>query len=422
MNALRNFSKTLFILMVISITLSACEKDTVLIPGNAPTYTIEEVVVHGQPLRKITGSINESITLTSADAYLLSGIVFVEETLKIEQGTIIYAATSSLTALVVNRGATIFANGTAVNPIVFTSENELLASSNAGDWGGLHINGQASINSRNSGLTDLIGKYGRIDASFNDQDNSGTMKYVRVEYAGREMNGSSGAFNLNGVGNATLLEYIQVYKSRANGVRFRGGTSRIKHLMSTQSIGNGFRWDAGWRGLGQYWVVNYPETTSDTLTAIEGRSGALDNPPVSAPVISNTTIVGLGFTSNDPQIRGIRFRDSTHGKIYNSLITKCRRGVRADNSQSFIDEGTLVFAHNNLFDNFPDYYTGTTSDAGSFQDPLFNNTTNIISMDGFIGVDFDNPFTITSISNWFEMVTYKGAVKPGSDWTLGWSK
>jgi hypothetical protein len=422
MNALRNFSKTLLILIVLSFIVSACEKDTVLIPGNAPTYTIEDVVVHGQPLRKITGSINESITLTSADAYLLSGIVFVEQTLTIEPGTLIYASTSSLTALVVNRGATIFANGTAVNPIVFTSENELLASSNTGDWGGLHINGQASINFRSSGLTDLIGKYGRIDASFNDQDNSGTMKYVRVEYAGREMNGSSGAFNLNGVGNATLLEYIQAYKSLANGVRFRGGTARIKHLMSTQSIGIGFRWDAGWRGLGQYWVVNYPETTSDTLTAIEGRSGALDNPPVSAPVISNITIVGLGSTSSDPQIRGIRFRDSTHGKIYNSLITKCRRGVRADNSQPFIDEGTLVFAHNNLFDNLPDYYTGTTSDAGSFSDPSFNNTGNVISMNGYIGVDIENPFTITSLSNWFENVTYKGAVKPGSNWTLGWSK
>jgi len=422
MNAFWNFSKTLITIIVLSFIVSACEKDTVLIPGQVPTYTIEDVVVNGQPLRKITGRINESITLTSTNAYLLSGIVFVEETLTIEQGTIIYAATSSLTALVVNRGATIFANGTASDPIVFTSENELQGSSHSGDWGGLHINGQASLNSRSLGLIDLIGKYGRIDASFNDQDNSGTIKYVRVEYAGREMNGSSGAFNLNGVGNATLLEYIQAYKSRANGVRFRGGTARIKHVMSTQSIGNGFRWDAGWRGLGQYWVVNYPETTSDTLTAIEGRSGALDNPPISAPVISNTTIVGLGFTSNDPQIRGIRFRDSTHGKIYNSLITKCRRGVIADNSQPFIDAGTLVFAHNNLFNNFPDYYTGTTSDAGSFQDQSFNNTSNKVSMDGFIGVDFDNPFAINSISNWFEIVTYKGAVKQGADWTQGWSK
>jgi len=422
MNAFRKFSKTLLTPIALSFIMSACEKDTVLIPGQALTFTIEDVIVHGHPLRKITGSINESITLTSADAYLLSGIVFVEETLTIEQGTIIYAATGSLTALVVNRGATIFASGTAADPIVFTSENELLASSNSGDWGGLHINGQASINSRSSGLVDLIGKYGRVDASFNDQDNSGTIKYVRVEYAGREMNGFSGAFNLNGVGNATLLEYIQAYNSRANGVRFRGGTARIKHVMSTQPIGNGFRWDAGWRGLGQYWVVNYPETTSDTLTAIEGRSGALVNPPVSAPVISNITIVGLGSTSNDPQIRGIRFRDSTHGKIYNSLITKCRRGIRADNSQPFIEAGTLVFAYNNLFDNLPNYYTGSTSDAGSFLDPSFNNTSNKVSMDRFIGVDFDNPFDIPSISNWFEMVTYKGAVIKSGDWTQGWSK
>jgi hypothetical protein len=408
--------------IILSLILSSCEKDTVLIPGLQPTYTIEEVVVQGQILQKITGSINQSITLSNSNDYLLSGIVFVEDTLTIEPGTIIYAATGSLSALVVNRGASLLANGTAASPIVFTSENELQSTSNFGDWGGLHINGQASINSRSSGLEALIGKYGRTDGAFNDEDNSGNITYVRVEYAGKDMNGSSGAFNLNGVGNSTMLEYIQLYKSRANGIRFRGGTARIKHVLSTQSIGNGFRWGAGWRGFGQYWVVNYPEATNDTLTAIEGRSGALDNPPISAPVISNITIVGLGPSSNDPQIRGIRFRDSTHGKIYNSLITRCRRGVRADNSQPFIDAGTLVFAHNNLFNNSPDYYTGTTSDAGSFQDSSFNNTNNIVTMNGYIGADPGNSFPITSISNWFDNVAYKGAVRAGIDWTTGWTK
>lgn len=407
---------------LLCIILAACEKDTVIIPGLEPTYTIEEVVVQGQILQKITGSINQSITLSSTNDYLLSGIIFVEDTLTIESGTVIYAETNTVSALVVNRGAFILANGTAANPIIFTSENELQSTADSGDWGGLHINGQASINSRSSGLEALIGKYGRTDGTFNDQDNSGSMTYVRIEFAGKNMNGSSGTFNLNGVGSATTLEYIQVYNSRANGVRFRGGTSRIKHVLSTLSKGNGFRWDAGWRGFGQYWVVNYPGTTSDTLTAMEGRSGALDNPPISAPIISNATIVGLGSSSNDPQIRGIRFRDSTHGKIYNSLITACRRGVRADNSQAFIDAGTLVFAHNNLFNNFPDYYTGTTSDAGRFQDPAFNNTNNVVLMNGFIGTDPGNSFPISSINNWFESVTYKGAVKDSNDWTLGWSR
>ena len=420
MKTFRKNLKIIAALASVSAILFACEKDTVLIPEPIPTFTIEDVVIEGQPLKKITGSIDESITLENTNAYLLSGLVFVEDTLKIQEGTIIYAATTPLTALVVNRGAVIFANGTVGNPIIFTSENELRATASVGDWGGIHINGQASLNNRTSTLVDLIGKYGRTDATFNDSDNSGTIKYVRVEYAGKDMNGSAGAFNLNGVGSATTLDYIQTYKAGSNGIRFRGGLARIKHAVSTQSIGKGFRWDDGWRGFGQYWLVHYPETTSDTLTGIEGRSGALDNLPISAPVISNITIVGLGSMSSDPQIRGIRFRDSTHGKIYNSLITMCRRGIRADFSQPYIDEGSLVFANNNLFDNFPNYYIDSGSAAGSFEDPSFNNTANTITMIGYVGTDPSSPFAISSVNEWFEVAAYKGAVNLGSDWTTGW--
>jgi len=410
-----------FFYLLIALTLfSSCEKDTVIIPGLQPTYAIDDVVIQGQNLKKITGTINESITLTSDNKYLLSGIVFVEDTLTIEPGTIIYAETNVLTALVINRKARLEATGTASSPIVFTSINELSGNGQIADWGGIHINGQASLNGRNSLLVDLIGKYGRTDALVNDDDDSGVMKYIRVEFAGKPMNGATGAINFNAVGSLTQLAYLQVYKANGNGIRFRGGKARLKYSFSTQTNGKGYRWGSGWRGYGQFWVVHYPETTQDTLTAIEGRSGAPDDPPISAPVLSNITIVGLGSASSDPQIRGIRFRDSTQGKVYNSLLVKCRRAVRADYSQPLIDAGTLVFANNNLYDNNPDYYVGTTSNADLFANPQYNNTNNPVSVNGYVGTDAGGTFNVQSIDSWFETVNYKGAVAAGDSWIQGW--
>ncbi len=412
--------KIAFFIAVILIVFSSCEKDEVLIPGLQPTYTIEETTVNGQTLFRITGTINQTVSLTANNTYLLSGLVFVEDTLSIEAGTTIYAETNSPSALIIARKAKILALGNANNPIVFTSLANLTGTPSQGDWVGLHMNGQASLNTRSSALSAVIGKYGRTDIQANDEDNSGSLQYVRVEYAGKALGESTGAININGVGSLTQLDYVQVYQSLGNGIRFRGGTARLKHAVATQSYGKAYRWDAGWRGLGQYWVAHYPQTTTDTLTAIEGRSGALDNLPISNPVLSNITVVGLGTQSSDPQVRGIRFRDSTHGKIYNSLITNCRRAVRADNSTSFINNQQLVFANNNLHDNNPDYYDGSTSQASLFSNASFNNTQNIVTMDGFVGTSPGGTFSVQNLNPWFDAVTYKGAVPASNNWTASW--
>ncbi|MDC8005271.1 hypothetical protein POV27_14510 [Aureisphaera galaxeae] len=412
----------IFLLTVMALFLFAsCEKDEVIIPGLQPTYTIEETTIQGNSLFRITGAINESITLTADKDYILSGLVFVEDTLSIEPGTTIYAETSSPTALIVSRKADIQASGNANNPIVFTSISKLTGTPVAGDWAGLHINGQATLNQRSTNLVDAIGKYGRTDVQADDTDHSGELKYVRIEYAGKVLGASSGAVNFNGVGNTTELDYIQVYQSLGHGIRFRGGTVRLKHAISTQTLGKAYRWDAGWRGLGQFWVAHYPQTTQDTLTGIEGRSGAPENTPVSNPILSNVTIVGLGSNSSDPQIRGIRLRDSTHGKIYNSLLTQCRRAIRADYSATLINNQQLIFSHNNLFDNGPDYYDGTTSNASLFSDPSFQNEQTPAAMNGFVGVSQGNTLPIPNVDPWFDPVSFKGAVPPGNNWTSNWA-
>ena len=321
MNNKIKLSHSFFFIVFFSFLFGSCVKENLVIPTIEPTYKIEDITIEGVQLKKITGTINESLNLKNTYQYLLSGLVYVEDSLTIQEGTIFYADNNVLTSLIVNRSAMIFANGTAQQPIIFTSENEIRQTAQPGDWGGIHINGQASLNSRKSGLVELIGKYGRTDIDANDLDNSGQLKYVRIEYGGRIMNGESGSLNLNGVGSNTSIEHIQVYKSLTSGIRFRGGAANLKYAISTQPEGRGFRWDDGWRGFGQFWIVHFPESMSDTVTAIEGRSGIVTDLPISSPIISNITVVGLGINSFSPVIRGIRFREATHGKIYNSIIT-----------------------------------------------------------------------------------------------------
>ena len=422
MNNKIKLSHSFFFIVFFSFLFGSCVKENLVIPTIEPTYKIEDITIEGVQLKKITGTINESLNLKNTYQYLLSGLVYVEDSLTIQEGTIFYADNNVLTSLIVNRSAMIFANGTAQQPIIFTSENEIRQTAQPGDWGGIHINGQASLNSRKSGLVELIGKYGRTDIDANDLDNSGQLKYVRIEYGGRIMNGESGSLNLNGVGSNTSIEHIQVYKSLTSGIRFRGGAANLKYAISTQPEGRGFRWDDGWRGFGQFWIVHFPESMSDTVTAIEGRSGIVTDLPISSPIISNITVVGLGINSFSPVIRGIRFREATHGKIYNSIITNCIRGVRADYSQPYIDAGDLVFANNSVFNNFPNYYSSSSSVAEMFESPSFNNSSDFITMDGFKGTSSQNVFQISNLHSWFDNVTFKGALESANNWTDGWMK
>ncbi|HFC01056.1 MAG TPA: hypothetical protein ENJ53_09660 [Phaeodactylibacter sp.] len=421
MNTKLNILRGTTFFIIFSFLFASCVKENVLIPAPELTYKIEDVTIEGVALKKITGSINQSLTLKSSYQYLLSGLVFVEDSLTIEKGATFYATTDEVTALIIKRRAKIFASGTADEPIIFTSQNTLTGTSQPGDWGGIHINGAASLNSRRSGLVELIGKYGRTDMTANDLDDSGKINYLRIEYAGKDMNGESGAFNLNGVGSSTTVTHIQVYQALSNGIRCRGGAANLKYAIATQPSGKGFRWDDGWRGFGQYWVVHFTETTTDTLTAIEGRSGTVSDLPISAPVISNITIIGLGENAGSPQVRGIRFRNATHGKIYNSIIAHCQRGVRADYALTNINSGNLIFANNNVFNNNPNYYSSSSSVADIFETSSFNNSSNVITMDGYKGTATDNVFAISGISSWFDNVNFKGAVEMGNDWTNGWA-
>lgn len=205
----------------------------------------------------IEGNINSNSYLTKSKKYLLRGFVNVNPpaVLSIQAGTIIYGEKSSKGTLIINRGAKIMADGTASQPIVFTSQQPA-GSRSPGDWGGIIIAGNASINVP-GGTAVIEGGTGTVyggGSSPNDDDNSGVMKYVRIEFPGiaflpdNEING----LTLGGVGRGTTIEYVQVSYSGDDSFEWFGGSVNAKYLIAFKGVDDDFDVDFGFRGKLQF--------------------------------------------------------------------------------------------------------------------------------------------------------------------------
>ena len=202
----------------------------------------------------LKGDITKDMTLDASKVYSLVGAVHVKEgaTLTIPAGTMIKAdLTGTVAYLLIEKGAKIMAEGTVDKPIVFTSS---AAIPRRRDWGGIIINGKAPINVTGGEAATEISpeiKYGGTVAD----DNSGMLKYVRVEYAGNSINEEKehNTVTFNGVGNKTVVEYVQAYMGGDDGFEFFGGTVNTKYLISTASGDDLFDWKFGLVGQNEYW-------------------------------------------------------------------------------------------------------------------------------------------------------------------------
>lgn len=385
------------------------ENGTCILPKNEG----EVVEIDGVSYTKISGTINESITWSSSNNYLLSGGVFIESgaTLTIESGTKIFAADDNTTPfLSIQRGGKIKAIGTASAPIVFTS---IKNDPSPGEWGGIIVNGKAPINNgveaQGEGGT---GMYGGNQPN----DNSGTLAYVRVEYAGKilgtdnELNG----FSFNGVGSETTLHHLQAYKGSDDGFEFFGGTANLKYAVSTGNQDDSFDWTSGWSGKGQFWVAKQIGASDRGIEA-DNNSNNNTAAPFSNPILSNITLIGA---SDDGLNEGLRLRAGTKGLIYNILVTGFPKyGVRVSDQTTTnnMNNGDLVVDYAVLFGN------GTNYNGATIYESNPNNTSETIAMTGIIGTGISS-FDPTSLSSWFDAGTYKGAVNMSNDWTQGWVK
>ena len=209
---------------------------------------------YGTPDVTVEGELLSSTTWTANHVYLIKGFYYVRTgvTLTIEPGTVIRGDKDTKGTLLIERGAKLMAEGTLSQPIVFTS-NSISGERSYGDWGGVVLCGKASINV--PGGTSIIeggptSVYGG-GATPDDADNSGSLKYVRIEFPGipfvqdKEING----LTLGAVGSSTRLEYIQVSYSGDDSYEWFGGTVNAKHLIEYRGWDDDFDTDFGYRGM-----------------------------------------------------------------------------------------------------------------------------------------------------------------------------
>src|SRR5690606_15830901 len=361
----------------------------------------------------LSGSIGSSMSLSADRRYLHSGGVFVNPgaTLTIPAGTRLYAADDGTTPfLSVQRGGMINAVGTANSPIVFTTIKTITGGADRGDWGGIILNGHASINACGSPGCTAEGEGGTgIYGGTNDNDNSGTLKYVRVEYAGKilgtdnELNG----FSFNGVGRGTTLEHLQAYKGSDDGFEFFGGAVDLKWAVSTGNSDDSVDWPHGWRGRGQFWVVQQDPVTGDNGVEADNWEQNYDVTPFSEPMISNFTLIGADDGSAN---HGLRLRHGTKGKLWNLLITGFTQGIRVGSEcDAYVADGSLAVKNSAIFGNGIDF-----NNAGVIEnDPT--NTTSGPMLDGIIGTNAGDAIDPSTIDSWFSPATYRGAVPAGDD-------
>jgi hypothetical protein len=255
-----------------------------------------------KPVRVIRGRFTSDVTLTNDTYWVLRGAVFIGEPARliIPAGTRLIGETATRGTLVIERGAQIFANGTAAAPVVMTSDQPV-GRRFRGDWGGLVINGRAPLNlpggtAIGEGSTGVYG-------GTNPADNSGVLRYVRVEFAGIEFSPDN---ELNGiafqaVGSGTIVEHIQVHYNKDDGIEMFGGTVNIKWVVLTNIGDDNIDWTWGWTGKLQFAVVQQRGDDTDQGIEADNHSTQQNLLPRSAPTLYNVTLVGDPTTEFGPE-------------------------------------------------------------------------------------------------------------------------
>lgn len=291
----------------------------------------------------LKGELTANKTLLKDKVYALSGeyIVKTGATLTIQEGVKIVAKTDdeSVDYILVQQGAKIEAVGTKENPIIMTSDKK-----ESGAWGGLHICGKAHTNAENGEGTSEIGNAAYGGSA--DNDNSGTLKYIRLENTGYALDSEHEANGISfyGVGNGTTVEYVQAYNGSDDGFEFFGGSVDVKHMVVTNCSDDSFDWTEGWNGRGQF-LVAYQEAKEtlgfdcDCLMECDNNGKNFAATPVACPTLANLTLIG-----NGGEKQGVRLRAGTQVKMYNALITgkgKCLTTETTETEKALVD-GTSV--------------------------------------------------------------------------------
>lgn len=301
------------------------------------TITDGEVVLNASTVYKLTGKIqvNSGATLTIPAGTVIEGI----------GGTSAYIA--------VAQGGKIFINGTASNPVVMTSG---LSVKNAGDWGGLVLCGKAPINRVSGGTSTAQSEV--ADLAYGgtiSNDSSGSIRYLRIEYAGaafnteKEFNGVS----FFGVGSGTIVEYVEAYHGADDGFEFFGGTVNTTGLISIGNEDDQFDWTEGWNGTNTNWYGKLAFGKGNRGIEADNFELGFLNTPIANPTITNMTLIGPGsmadatiYAEND----ALKLRRGTKGMFTNIVLSSWKTGFNVEHDESIaaVNAGTLKASNVNF--------------------------------------------------------------------------
>ncbi len=427
-------------------------------PGDASSFLTTQVsnaLGQNVDVRTLSGRLlpssdSNKITLTNDTVWAIEGPLFVGNDnadsveLEIEPGTVIFGR-SGADYLVVSRGSEIMAQGTASDPIIFTSFNDVIGDEvGAGQWGGMIVLGNApttkcpqdgtacSLQVEGAGT-------GAVFGGNDDSDSSGVLKYVVVKYAGFEIapDNELNGITFGGVGSGTTIDYLQVHANADDGVEFFGGSVNAKHLVLTSIQDDSVDWDNGYNGKLQYVYIEHATDNSDANRGIEGDGDGGDGQAFSAPKVANITIIGNDFDTDNADSEGVLLRDQTGAAITNMLITgsanmgECLEMDTDDTVQGNLSDGDIAITNSVIAcaeafktpDGAVDLNTWFTEEQTN-QLIAYEDRANI-------GLNIDGTLTaqrplLTSGSNpadldaWFDTNSFVGAVGE-DDWRQGWA-
>jgi hypothetical protein len=427
--------------------------------------SIKVIPSSGMTTVSVSGNITANTTWTANKIYLLSGFVYVNNgaTLTIEPGTLIKGVENTKAALIIERGSKIIAQGTISQPIVFTS-SKAKGSRASGDWGGIVLCGKATTNKHDSGTGVGIaeGGIGSLYGGNDDNDNSGVLQYVRIEFPGIALtaiaNSEINGLTMYAVGKGTTIDHVQVSYSGDDSYEWFGGTVNCKYLVALRGLDDEFDTDNGFRGNVQFIFGLRDPNISDQSgsNGFESDNDAEGDQltPITKPVFSNVSMFGpLTVSSTLPSNhlfkRAMHIRRSSQLSVYNSVFVGWPKGLMLDGQLG----NTPVAADNNdlqiekcILSGMTDNYevaTGTvatpytTAQVQAYY-TLSTRGNSINTLSDIIGsglISLTNPSVLppsgspalsgASFSNqrlsdsFFTQVTYKGAFG-STDWTQGW--
>lgn len=418
-----------------------------------------EVVVPEHKHEIIEGEIKTTIKLDASKTYLLRGYVRVLQggVLEIPAGTVIMGEKSSKAALIVEMGGKIKANGTASNPIVFTSDQKV-GEKNIGDWSGVIICGKSLVNTADGTAQYEGGVLGKDVARYGGgatpdlNDNSGELTFARIEYAGiaieqdKEING----LTLCAVGKGTKISHIMVSYGGDDSFEFFGGTVDATHLIAYRGVDDDFDFDQGYNGKIQFGISIKDPAVADAAgtsrgVELENKGGVIGN-AYSRPVLSNFTFIGPGIGANVKPQHGssVHFGQNSRMVLANSIIVGAATSAvefNTDFPAKELNEGRSIFSNNLVFGNKANYGMkdvtsfATLADLETFINNLGNTLVANVDAAGITSTSLNTPnlvlktgspalakakFDIPDLSSGFDKVTFSGAMA-SDDWTKGWA-